>query len=156
MSILTPRIVSLLCVIYLGFCTEIGAQKPSLAGQWIGTIYQEEGKFKSEYKIEFYLHHNSNQISNQIRGRSYVYIEDIYSEMKLEGVITNDTIFTFRETEFIKDKKHQGMEWCVKSGVLTLKRTNTGLELHGTWKGKTSFSVCEPGLIILKKIITRA
>ena len=124
--------------------------QPDVSGNWVGIITQKEGGYRSKYKFELFLFQNGDEIS----GRSYVYVDDIYAEMILKGKIEED-LLTFYETKIIEFKEFEGMEWCIKNGKLRLLKSGNNWKLEGLWEGVTSFGACIPGKVFLQKIVPR-
>jgi len=121
------------------------------SGLWTGTITQEEGDQSIPFKFELYL----KQDGNTVYGRSYVYADDIYAEMEVQGEIHSNFYLHFEELKIVDSEVHEGMEWCIKSGHLVLKKTGEILRLEGAWRGQTSFSACTPGKVRLRKVKDR-
>ena len=121
------------------------------SGVWKGILTQDDGGFRSKYEFELYL----IQDGDKITGRSYVYIDNIFAEMDLEGSLLNDNTIWFQETTIGYNKILPGMHWCLKNGKLTLKKSWSSQKLEGYWEGKTPFSDCVPGKIYLQRIIPR-
>ena len=137
-------------ILPLLFFTFLGFAQTDISGNWIGTITQNEGGYRSKYKFELFLFQDGSEIT----GRSYVYVDDIYAEMILRGRIIGNTL-SFQETEIIQFKELQGMEWCIKSCLLQLSRLGKKMKLEGKWEGTTSFGTCIPGNVFLQKIEPR-
>lgn len=123
-----------------------------LSGQWKGTITQDPGGYKTEYEFELYIKQEGRAIS----GRSFVYVDSIFAEMKLEGELHSNVFLRFEEVEVVDYKAFEGMEWCVKKGQLLLKKQENLLILEGFWQGNTSFSSCIPGKVYLERKKPRA
>ena len=130
----------------------LSAQAPTLSGEWKGKIYQINGSVKTEYDIEIYLHH----LPDKIVGRSYIFADDIYAEIKIVGTFTKGNLFEFRDIEIIHSEQGREMSWCMKNVTLQLSSSAKGWELKGNWTGRNEYSECNPGTIILKKITNRA
>jgi hypothetical protein len=122
----------------------------NISGNWIGTITQKEGGYRSKYKFELYLKQSGSELS----GRSYVYVDNIYAEMILKGRIVGDQV-TLYESEIIEFKEFEGMEWCIKNCKLKLVKSGKNWKLEGGWEGFTSFGACIPGSVFLQKIVPR-
>lgn len=122
------------------------------SGNWIGTITQDKGGYRPEYQFEMYL----QQDGNYVWGRSYVYIDKIYAMMELRGTIVNGNTLVFEESSIVNHKEIEGMEWCLKTGKLNLRKFWNTVRLEGDWQGNTSFSDCIPGNVYLKHQIPRA
>ena len=124
----------------------------NISGQWFGTITQNEGGFRSKYDFELYLF----QEGNKIKGRSYVYVDNIYAVMELIGELQGGQYLKFKEIKMVDFSEMEGMEWCIKQAQLFLKLEHKTMRLEGNWQGDTSFGTCIPGKIFLKKTIPRA
>ena len=138
--------------LFFGMFFLLASSAAQVSGQWKGIITQNEGGYKSNYNFEMYFH----QKGNLLRGRSYVYVDNIYVEMELEGIITNGDYIKFQETKMVDSKIVEGLEWCVKGGYLLLKKEKGTYILTGIWNGATSFGTCIPGRIELKRIVPQA
>lgn len=139
-------------LVFLFFSFLLSAQTPILSGQWKGKIYQTNGSVKTEYDIELYLQH----LPSEIVGRSYIYADDIFAEIKIKGTFTEENVFEFRDVEIMHSEQGTEMSWCMKSVFLRLTSSKKGWELKGSWTGKNEYSSCNPGTLILKKMISRA
>lgn len=124
----------------------------NLTGSWVGTITQDEGGYRSVYEFEMYL----KQEGDEIIGRSYVYVDNIYAEMELKGELHSGFFFRFQETKMLDYEKFEGMEWCIKKGQLLIKLDKDQWIMDGYWQGNTSFSDCIPGKVKLRRIKPRA
>ncbi|NJL74999.1 MAG: hypothetical protein HC892_08165 [Saprospiraceae bacterium] len=138
--------------LFFGMFFVLCSSAAQVSGQWKGVITQNEGGYKSKYNFEMYFH----QKGNLLRGRSYVYVDNIYVEMELEGIITNGDYIKFQETKMVDSKIVEGLEWCVKGGYLILKKEKDTYILTGIWNGFTSFGTCIPGRIELKRVVPQA
>ena len=139
-------------IIVLSLCTFTAFGQVNWSGSWVGTITQDEGGYRSKYDFEIFL----QQDGSTVRGRSFVYVDNIYAEMELVGEIHSGLYLRFKEQEIIDYKKFEGMEWCVKKGQLLLKKGKNGWLLEGFWQGNTTFSDCIPGKVYLEKKVPRA
>ncbi|RMG80638.1 MAG: hypothetical protein D6714_14315 [Bacteroidetes bacterium] len=129
-----------------------GDAQSRIDGLWRGYNTQEAaGSYSHKYDFEIYI----KESNGQVRGRSYAKINGLFAVMELAGEWRDGTL-TFREIKILDEKADPGMEWCIKSGVLTLIEAGDTPRLEGTWRGRTSFSDCFPGKIFLKKVIPRA
>ncbi len=125
----------------------------SLLGTWAGIITQDKGGYASEYKFEMVL----TQDGTEIKGRSFVTLDDIHATMELEGEMIGDQSFSFKESGIVDETSLEGMEWCYKSGFLILSRKDGKITLEGPWSGKTKDeSACIPGKIVLVRTKPRA
>ena len=129
-----------------------GSCQTAITGNWKGVITQDDGGYRSKYEFELYLYQNGDKIT----GRSYVYVDDIYCEMKIEGTIQGGLMVDIRETEMMDSRRIEGMEWCYKKAELVLQKERDKYKLTGRWEGITSFSNCIPGRVMLQKVVPRA
>ena len=143
---------SIITAFLLVFAPGESSAQDKFDGLWTGTITQEEGGESIPFRFELYL----KQDGDRVTGRSYVFADGIYAEMELEGDIHSDFYLHFQELKIVDSEVHEGMEWCIKSGHLVLKRKGKTLRLEGAWRGKTSFSSCTPGKVLLEKEEDRA
>ncbi|MFK7934843.1 MAG: hypothetical protein AB8G22_15145 [Saprospiraceae bacterium] len=123
-----------------------------LNGSWKGVITQDDGGYRAQYDFELYF----NVSGKEITGRSYVTVDDIYCEMKIEGIVENGIVVSIKETKMVDSEQVEGMEWCYKKVVLELEEEQNKFKLTGRWEGITSFSNCVPGEVLLQKIVPRA
>lgn len=150
-KIVIKHLYSLFLLLLIFFNTPLLAQS-AITGNWKGVITQDDGGYRTKYDFELYIYQKDNQIS----GRSYVYVDDIYCEMKVEGTIQGGLMIHIRETAMVDSKQIDGMEWCFKKADLVLQKDREKYKLTGRWEGMTSFSNCIPGRVILQKIVPRA
>jgi len=150
----TPKWIRFCClfILFLFSTFLLSAQISTLSGQWKGKIYQINGSVKTEYNIVIYLHH----LPDKIEGRSYIYADEINAEIKIAGTFTKGSVLKLRDIEIIDSEQGRDMSWCMKSVVLKLYSSTQGWELKGSWTGKNEYSQCNPGTLILKKVINRA
>jgi|GEM_PF-1116387 len=116
-------------------------------GSWKGVLTQNPGGYRSNYQFELYLIQKGDRIS----GRTYVAVDDINAVLEIEGEVVGEEMIRFEEVRFIKFSELQDMEWCYKSALLKLKRSQEGWRLEGPWAGKTSFGPCIPGKIFVQR-----
>lgn len=141
----------LIWIILLFLCYSSFGQA-NLNGLWSGKITQEEGGFAPDYTFEIYI----TQDGNKIKGRSYVYVDEIYASFDILGEVNNEIYLSLRDNEILDNKVNDGMEWCLKKYQLVFKIKKGISSLEGFWQGKTSFSNCIPGKVFLKKQAPRA
>lgn len=141
-----PLITILCCLCTLG----LSAQE-EITGSWKGILTQNEGGFRSKYQFELYLKLDGEKII----GRSYVYIDEIFAEMDLEGIFLDDHTIWFQETKLGYNKILPGMQWCIKNGKLALKKAGASWKLEGNWEGQTPLNNCIPGKIFLQRVVPR-
>ena len=137
----------LFCLVYL-----TSFSQSEITGSWVGTITQQEGGYSTEYKFELYLFKKGGEIV----GRSFVYLDEIYAEMDLKVDFLSHDKISFQEIRLVDFKKVEGMEWCIKNGLLRFKRRGTSAKLEGSWEGRTSFGNCIPGQVFLTRTVPRA
>ncbi|MCR9289128.1 MAG: hypothetical protein NXI23_17265 [Bacteroidetes bacterium] len=129
------------------------SQENNISGLWVGYNTQEsDGSYSSKYKFEIYI----NQKDSVVIGRTYATVGSIFAEMELVGKLIDGKYLQFQETKVIDFKAEDGMEWCIKTGILTLTKIENQWHLRGSWKGTTSFSDCIPGKVFLNKVEPRA
>ncbi len=133
-------------------CFQFLFAQEGINGLWKGTLTHDQEGYDIEYTFEMYLF----QKDTKIHGRSYIYVDDIFAVMELEGEIHSGILFRFQEVEKLDSKAKMGMEWCLKRGQLILTKDQGGKQLKGHWQGETSFSSCVPGKIMLRKIHPQA
>lgn len=123
-----------------------------LTGSWTGNLTQGPGGYTEDYEFELQLVQRGDQIS----GRSFVKYEDIYAIMLLEGTLDEDNVLRIKETQMLKNRKHENMMWCYKTATLYFIKNGSEWKLEGDWAGKTDQGDCVPGKIYLKKAVNRA
>lgn len=129
------------------------SQENDVSGLWVGYNTQEsDGSYSSKYDFEIYL----NQKGDFIFGRTYATVGKIYAEMEFIGELKDGKYLYFQETKVVDFKAEDGMEWCIKKGVLTLVKIDNQWVLRGNWQGTTSFSDCIPGKVYLNRVEPRA
>ncbi len=133
------------------WCTGLSAQKLNLSGLWKGVITQNEGGYRSRYEFEIFLH----QKGNQLHGRSYVYVDNIYAIVELQGEIQGNEVF-IQETRIVDSRKVPGLEWCIKTYKLTFSTPNQTPTLSGSWTGYAQNMPCVPGAVMLSRKAARA
>jgi|AATN01.1.fsa_nt_gi hypothetical protein len=136
------------------WASPVGAQHQTAlySGQWVGRLTQKSGGYRTDYYFEINL-----QISgNQVTGRSYVSVDNIYAEMELVGFIAEGDVLHFQEERLVRAQKPKELEWCYKSGQLKLVRRSDAIYLEGPWQGVADSGPCIPGWIVLKKQVPKA
>ncbi len=139
--------------LYILFFSAVSALAQSnFGGNWEGTITMErEGKVVGSFK--FIL--NLIQDSSSVEGRSCVWSQNAKATFSVNGKIKANQI-EINDLKVIEADQIPSGEWCFKVMQLQLIPHRKHDKLEGTWKGKTSFSQCTPGKIILKRITSRA
>lgn len=138
-------------LLFLFFLSLSLSAQEDITGLWRGYNTQEAADtYSSKYDFEMYLKQNGNQVW----GRSYAYIGELYAAMEIRGTWDGKQ-FTFEEVKIVDSKADEGMEWCIKKGALTLVKEGKNHQLEGIWSGNTTFSSCTPGKVFLKKIKPR-
>ena len=127
-------------------------EQVDIEGSWWGVVTQNEGGFRSEYQFEIYF----IQKGNKLEGRSYVYFDNAYAQMELQGFFLDKNTVLFQEIKVVDFTVLDGLEWCIKRGQLKLNTAKETWELNGDWAGATSFGPCIPGRVHLKKVKPRA
>ncbi len=122
-----------------------------IEGTWKGTITQYEGGFRTEYGMELML---NLQDDGKLTGKSYVYVDDIYAIMEVEGSLFNKVFIKLEDTKIVDSKIVERLQWCIKNYQLTLKEAGSSLE--GFWQGSTKDSQCIPGRIFLRRKTPKA
>lgn len=139
---------AILCLL-LG-CSFASAQV-NISGQWKGSITQEKGGYRPTYNFEMYL----SQKGSTIKGRSYVFVDNIFAVIELSGEVSGNNI-SIRESRIVDSKKTKDLEWCIKTYKLTYSKSGNTRQISGSWTGHTNGVPCIPGKIILTKQLTRA
>lgn len=125
-----------------------------LSGIWQGTITQEEEYNTITFEIELHLSDKNGKIT----GTSIINGLDIGARIDLEGVCDAGISLTLKDIVIKESTVIEGeeMEWCLKSYILTVKRDKDQITLEGHWNGTTSFDICTPGKVFLKRGVDRA
>ena len=121
-------------------------------GAWEGVITQNEGGYRSEY----ILNCSFIQDGEDVIGRTFIFVDDIFVEMEVKGKLYSDVLLNIEDIKIIDSDQHEGMEWCLKKYQLVLKKTGNRIELEGHWQGHTTFSDCIPGKVKLVQKLPRA
>jgi hypothetical protein len=146
--------ITLFLIIY-GMIGLFAQKKPTtnLSGAWEGTVTQDQGGYKTEYRIQLYL----KQVGEQVIGRSYVQVDDIFAEMEITGQLHSGMFAMLHDVRIVNKKERAGMEWCSKTYQLIYSKIGANTEkLDGHWQGFTSFSKCIPGKLFLRRMRPRA
>lgn len=139
--------------LFLGLDAQNGTTgKVNVSGEWKGKITQNEGGYRSEYHFEIYL----IQTGNKVRGRSYVYVDDVFAIMDLKGEIKGGSMLHLEESKIVDFRKIEDGEWCLKRSQLLIKYKDGKLHLNGYWQGESILGSCIPGKITLTKEKPRA
>ncbi len=145
-------------LILIAFVQFISVDQPieagGVSGYWTGEITQEESDYRyaAKYQLEMMLIEKNGVVT----GKSYVKVDNIFAEMEMSGSFTNDIVLTVKDLGINRSRVETGMEWCLKSYILLLKKEDKEWILEGHWQGSTSFSTCTPGKVKLKKGVHRA
>jgi len=124
----------------------------SLEGTWEGTLTHDVG-YAASYRIMIHLVYEDGKYT----GRSLVKVQDISAEMLIEGKLIGEDLLILQDTRITNQSILEGMEWCLKKYQLRLGRdTEDQLQLAGTWQGSTSFGLCIPGMLTLRRSKERA
>lgn len=145
------RLVILLSAAYLWAPAQNDAQQ-AFTGKWKGVITQNDGGYRSLYDFEIYFQADGRNL----KGRSYVKVDEIFAEMDLTGFILDDHTIHFTEVNLVQSKKVDNLEWCFKSGKLKLVKEFGQIKLVGPWEGFSAFGPCIPGRIVLVREVPRA
>ena len=124
----------------------------AISGYWVGENTQDGDGYSSSYEVEMHLVESKGKVS----GKTFVKVDDIFAEMKVAGTFENGLMLTLKDVEISDIKIKPGMEWCMKTYVLLLKKQEGEWLLEGHWHGKTSFNTCTPGKVVLRRGVHRA
>lgn len=115
----------------------------SVAGAWVGTLYQDPGGIATRYDFAMEL----TQDANQVQGFSVLQLpsDSAYGVMILIGEIHGDTL-KFQETGLYEQRRPQGGRWCIKEGSLIYDLDRN--LLSGPWRAPR----CAPGVIELRSL----
>lgn len=121
----------------------------NLSGLWVGELRQNAGGFAEKFELSMQLSHNGIFLS----GRAYVKIDDIFAELRLSGHELPNGSWKLTETEFIRSKAPEQLEFCYKTYELRASFADGGIVLSGPWWGRTETGPCVPGSVrlVLKK-----
>jgi len=122
-----------------------------IAGTWKGVLTQDRGGYKPEYDFQLKL----SVQDGHIVGSSYVSVNSIYANWKLQGALKDDVLY-FRETTLGPHTQMDELYWCLKEGKLHLKMIDYQWVLYGSWSGNSDLGACVPGKIRLIKVVPQA
>ncbi|MFT4664125.1 MAG: hypothetical protein ACI8YQ_003451 [Polaribacter sp.] len=130
------------------------AKSLNLSGFWEGTITQDQTYYTTDFDIQLFLTDKDGKIS----GTSIINGEGINAQIDLEGTCESGISLLLQDVEIKENTVKDGMEmeWCLKNYILSIRREKDQIILEGHWNGKTSFDVCTPGKVYLKKGVERA
>jgi hypothetical protein len=124
---------------------------PSIEGQWVGQITQNNGGYLPNYSYELFF-----QIEDgRIHGRSYVRAPGIEGVMRFT-VERRGEIFYLEEKELLESRKPKDLSWCFKKMQLRLVQRGDNWYLEGPWQGQSEFGECIPGWLVLEPAKPRA
>lgn len=151
MNWLNKKYVILLVTVLFSIAANAQKDKIPFSGTWKGVITQADG-----YRAEFGIELNLTQKGKKLMGRSYVFVDSIYAEMNIEGIVHSSSIILIKDLEILDSKLTEGLEWCMKNYQLVLKKEGPIWKLEGHWQGKTTGKDCDPGKVKLKRLVPRA
>ncbi len=130
------------------------AEPLNLTGLWEGTITQDETYYSRTFDVQLYLEDENGKIG----GTSFINGNNIEAQIDLEGTCESGISLLLKDVEIKRNTVIEGadMEWCLKNYILSIKREKGQIIMEGHWNGKTSFDVCTPGKVYLKKGVDRA
>lgn len=141
----------LIIIVFCCLATFGMAQNTPINGYWKGTITQDAGGYRSSYVMELWI----SQKGDSIVGKSFVFVDNIYAEMDVSGTFHSGVYLQLKDDKIVSHEELEGMEWCIKTYQLLLKKNGQVEKLEGHWQGQTSFSSCIPGRIELIKSTPR-
>ncbi len=145
-SFLLPVLATCLLVL-----TGVSAQSP-LIGNWEGTITVErDGEVLSSFKMLLTI----SSDSLEVQGQSWVWYNEKKAVFSFRGRMEKE-VLKIKDIALLEYDKLPSGEWCYKVMELRLSQSRKHAILEGLWTGNTTFSSCQPGRIMLKKIMKRA
>lgn len=121
---------TLLIVSVLIVGSAIGAISENLTGKWFGTRFQYD-ETKSKYIAEFEYTYDLKQDGSKISGVSTITSQSGKSaQIALRGFVENNK-FYFEEYEVIQATRDENMLWCLKKGVLDIKKEGSETVITG-------------------------
>ena len=138
---------------FTSFAPMAGGIDDDIEGNWEGTITREENGKTTEFKIKIVLEQKKGK---KITGYSTVYYDKFHAKMSLKGEVIKGDIVKYDEIALVDKDDINDAEWCIKQVALHIHKEKGQLIMDGLWQGKTSFSTCVPGRIMLKKVAPRA
>lgn len=129
------------------FFTAFMQAQTNFEGVWEGIITMEKEN-KTLQSFKFILH--LSQDSTGIKGRSWIWYKDFKANFEVQGEEKNGQIF-LKDMKLIEADALPSGEWCEKNMELIIIHHKKENRLEGKWQGKTTFSQCTPGKVILKK-----
>ena len=142
----------LLALLCLPFAHVLTAQPTIFSGNWEGKLTQNEGGYRQEYSFTLQVELQGKDL----KGTSFVRVEEIFAEMDWIGFIADGNVLHFKEERLRRANKPRELEWCYKSAQLKLVRRSDALYLEGPWQGTSETGVCIPGWIVIRKQIPKA
>lgn len=144
---LSNRVVRFILFITLLFPFQARSQTlPSVHGQWIGTLTQEQGGYRDQYTFEIYFQTDEN---TQLAGTTYVWAPGVLGVFSFNGS-KRGKVYYITENELRYSRKPEDLSWCFKTMQLRLIYRGTDWYLEGPWQGTSGYGTCIPGWLSLK------
>lgn len=121
-------------------------------GDWTGVLTQDDGGYRSTYKVKLTLIQEKNEIS----GFFYVEEKGLKSKMQISGKWMSNTKIKLQDLRILEHEEPKNIDWCYKTYILEFKTAKGHSKLEGNWSGKTMTAPCVPGKVQLKRPPPRA
>lgn len=138
--------ISTFIFLFLFFASFAHSQN-NLKGIWEGMITMErEGKTIQSFRFVIQI----DQDSIELKGQSWVWYNELKASFEISGEFKNNQL-TLKDVKLIDADSLPSGEWCEKIMQLSIMHNKKMDKLEGIWQGKTTFSQCTPGKVVLKK-----
>ncbi len=141
------RVVHFISFFILLFPFQLAAQNlPTVRGQWIGTLTQEQGGYRDQYTFEIYFQTDAN---GQLAGTTYVKAPSVLGVFSFTGS-KRGNVYYIIEKDLRYSRKPEDLSWCFKSMQLRLIQRGADWYLEGPWQGTSGYGTCIPGWLSLR------
>lgn len=148
-------VFSLILMLSLGAKAQAGEGLADVSGKWTGYFYQKNYFDPSAPDLAYRAVMVINQHDGSVTGQCYIYWfdnEHFYGNWRLDGNY-DGLKFEYTESELTEDFCKPGYAWCLKdvSSYVTYNAELGKWILNGKFSGRTGFSDCNPGTLVLMK-----
>lgn len=146
------KITFLILTFLLTSLSSFSAVNLNLTGKWFGTRYQFD-ESKSKYVSEFQYTYDLVQEGKNVKGVSRIISQSgKTAEIAVRGFVENN-LFYFEEYEIIQATRDENMIWCLKKGVLNIKKDGSDINISGKTPSYMEFYglECTGGFTFLSK-----
>lgn len=146
------RVVGLSCCLALFAQLLLAQPLSSIQGQWVGTLTQEQGGYRDEYRFEIYFQTDADGL---LAGKTYVTAPNVLGVFSFSGK-KRGKVYYIAETDLRYSRKPEDLSWCYKTMQLRVVQREGAWYLEGPWQGTSSYGVCIPGWLSLRWIPPKA